>query len=182
MATLANFLGYQGTWLVATLAAHAGLPWAGPVAASVYVGATLAASNTRRTDAALLLAAVACGAVLDGAFAASGVLKYAASDPSLPRGGAPVWILMLWCAFALTLTRSLRWLVATPARAAVAGVVGGPLAYAAAARLGAVEFRSPAAVGTVLLAVGWGVALVGLTALSRRLARRDDSQVAEARP
>ena len=181
MATLANLLGYQGVWLVAALAARAGLPWPGPVAATVYVGATLAASNARRTDVALLLAAVACGVVLDGALAAAGVLRYAAGDPSLPRGGAPVWILMLWCAFALTLTRSLRWLVTSPARAAAAGIVGGPFAYAAAARRGAVGFRSSGAVGAVILAIGWGAALAGLAALSRRVARPNDARSGEAR-
>ena len=179
MATLANLIGYQAVWLVTAFAARAGLAWPGPVAAAVFVGTTLVASRTRRTDAVVMLAAVACGVLLDGGLAAGGVLGYAAADPALPPGGAPLWILALWSAFALTLTRSLRWLVSSPARAGFTGLIGGPLAYSAAARLGAVEFRGTAYAATFLIAIGWGVALVGLAALSRHRARHGGTRVVE---
>jgi hypothetical protein len=105
--------------------------------------------------------ALLCGVLLDGALAMSGLLRYATPAPAVPTGGAPLWILALWLSFALTFNHSLAWLRSRPAAAVLLGALGGPLAYASAARLaGVVEFGPPRGVSLGVLAAGWAVALL----------------------
>jgi hypothetical protein len=105
--------------------------------------------------------ALFCGLLLDGALARSGLLRYAAGAPAVPAGGAPLWILALWLSFALTFNHSLAWLRGRLTVAVFLGALGGPLAYASAARLaGVVEFSAPRGLSVGVLAAGWAVALL----------------------
>jgi len=163
MSALSNFLGYQAVWLVAVAGAGRGLVWPALAALAAFALWQLARSGTRRADLRVLAVAVALGVLLDGALSLCGVLGYAAPRPALPPGGAPLWILALWAAFALTLNHSLAWLRRHSLLAALLGAVGGPFAYLAAAKLAnAVTFRAPEAVALAALAAGWGAALVVL--------------------
>jgi hypothetical protein len=166
MRVLANIVGYQCVWFAAVLGAVHGRWWSGVVAACAFVFAQGIASRDRAIDARLLVWALLAGIVLDGSLAASGVLRYASPQPALV---APLWILALWAAFAMTINHSLAFLRNSPIAALVFGAIGAPLAYSAAARgFGAVEFIAPAWRGAVALAAGWAVALVLLTLLARR--------------
>jgi fucose 4-O-acetylase-like acetyltransferase len=69
---------------------------------------------------------------------------------------APVWIIALWAGFATLLPVSLRWLLGRWRTAALFGAVGGPLAYYAGMKLGAVSFPDPV-VALAALAGGWAV-------------------------
>jgi hypothetical protein len=161
---LANALGYQAVWFAAVLGAAQGLAWPGVVAALAFVALQPPGPRGRRGDAALMLGALACGLVVDSALVSSGRIVYAAHDAGWP---APAWILAVWIAFAATLERSLRFLRDRPWLAAALGGIAGPLAWLAAARLGAVVFVGPPAVALCALAVAWAVVLPALYALSR---------------
>jgi len=168
MSSIANFVGYQAVWLCAVYGAGAQRTWPALAGLAVFGAAQLALSRRRATDLRLIGCALLLGAALEGALAWSGWLAYAAPEPALPPGGAPLWILALWAAFALTLAHSLRWLAGRPAVAAAVGALGGPLAYLAAGRLsGAVGFVAPAARGLAALALGWAVALAVLAHVAR---------------
>ena len=163
MSPLGNFLGYQAVWFVAVAGAGRGLVWPALSALAGFALWQLALSGTRRADLGLLAVALALGVLLDGTLSFGGLLGYAAPRPALPPGGAPLWILALWAAFALTLNHSLAWLRRRWLLAGLLGAVGGPLAYLAAAKMSnAVTFRAPQAVGLAALAAGWGVALLVL--------------------
>ncbi len=167
MAALLNFAGYQAVWFCAVYGAAAGRLW--PLAAmlALFAGAQLAASKLRASDLRLMGVALLLGLALDGVLAGSGLLHYASAAPALPPSGAPLWILALWVAFALTLNHSLRYLAGRAWLAAALGAAGGPLAYLAAARLsGAVGFATPATRALAVLAVGWALALALLSALA----------------
>jgi len=160
VSTLGNILGYQAVWLIAVYGAGAERASPALCAAGVFAAWQLACSAEVRADLRLIGLALVCGVLLDGSLALSGLVVYAAPAPALPPHGAPLWILGLWTAFALTLNHSLSWLARRPPAAALLGVFGGPLAYLAAARLaGAVQLSPPAWRGIAVLALGWGVAL-----------------------
>ena len=162
----ANLVGYQLVWFGVVIFAARGLPWLSVALASGFVLAQWTVSRQQASDARLLLCAVACGVVLDGLLAGTGLLRYASPAPGLP---APIWILALWAAFALTLNHSMTFLRGRPLVAAMFGAVGGPLAYLGAARgFDAVLFPSPAWPALFALAVGWAFAMSVLAVLAQR--------------
>jgi hypothetical protein len=162
-----NVIGFQLVWLASIGGAGAGMAWAGPVAATVFVIATLAVGGRRQDDLRMLAIALPLGLAMDSGFAASGWLVYA--EPGPWPALAPVWIVSLWAGFALTLNHSMAFLRARPVAAALFGLVGGPLAYwTAAGAFEAVAFGVPAAWALGALAVGWAAMLPLLFALGGR--------------
>ena len=157
MGFWSNLLGYQATWLVVVWSAGQGRAWVGMVGCALFIAMQGLLSRTRAADGRVLLAAVACGLVVDGSLAASGLLVYASSTHALP---APAWIVFLWAAFAMTMNHSMAWFASHRLVAAALGALGGPLAYIGAARgFGAVAFATPAWLGLACLAVAWAMAL-----------------------
>jgi Protein of unknown function (DUF2878) len=164
-----NFVAYQAVWFAVVASAGHGRALLGMGAAALFAGAQLGLSRRRLVDGRLMAAAVCLGVIIDGTLGVCGWLRYASPEPAVPPHGAPLWILCLWAAFALTLTRSLAWLMRRPWFAALFGALGGPLAYASAARgFAAVELAAPAAHALGGLALGWGAAMALLAYLARR--------------
>ena len=87
---------------------------------------------------------------------------------ALVEGAAPYWMVALWALFATTLNVSLRWLRARPWLGALLGALGGPAAYYAGARLGALELATAGA-GLGAIAIGWAVLTPLLLGTARRL-------------
>lgn len=163
----ANLIGYQIVWLCVVASAAQGRAGWGIACALAFVVAQWRASDARAADMRLVACAVVLGLGLDGALAGSGWLRYASPEPLLLP--APVWILALWAAFAMTLNHSLAPLREHPAWSCLLGAFGGPLAYYGAARgFGAVEFIAPAWRATVALTLGWALAMPLLAALAQR--------------
>lgn len=161
----ATAIGYQAVWLCAVAGAGRGLSWPGIAAGAAFVAAMLISAARPAQVAMLAAAAIGAGALLDGALAASGWLRYAAAWPT--PAFAPAWILALWAAFATTLPVLLPAWLRAPLPSALLGAIGGPLAYLGAARgFGAVEFAAPGP-ALAALALGWAVALALLAMLAR---------------
>jgi hypothetical protein len=164
-----NFVGYQLAWFGVVAAAGRGHPGLACAAAGGFVAIQMALSDRRILDLRLMLTAVVLGVSIDGALSALGWIRYAAPEPALPPGGAPLWILALWGSFALTLTRSLAWLSGHAGWAAVFGALGGPIAYWSASRgFHAVRFLPPSYPAVGGLAIGWSGAMAILARMARR--------------
>ena len=161
----ANLIGYQTAWFIAVGFAARGLAWPGMLACLWFAAIAYWFSPLKRSDLRLVGTALLCGLLLDGTLAATGWLQYAAPLSALP---GPAWIATLWVAFAMTLQHSLQWLMARPLVAVLFGAIGGPLAYWGASRgFDAVVFTMPVH-ATVLLSVGWGIAMSLLVVVARR--------------
>ncbi|MES2184234.1 MAG: DUF2878 domain-containing protein [Pseudomonadota bacterium] len=174
-AIAVNLAGSQaGWWATVLLAAH-GRPGAATAAGAACTVLLLAQAGRRwRTEAGLALAALVIGTAWDSLLVNTGLLVY----PPGPGPGlawlAPPWIMVLWALFATTLNVSMRWLRGRWVLAALFGAIGGPLSFAAGARLGAVRF-SDTPVALLALAAGWAV----LMPLLVRLAQGFDAPVPE---
>jgi len=166
MRFYANLLGYQAVWWVSMMTAEKGLPWIGVAAAAAFVIAQWIASGNRGSDARLVASSLLMGIVIDGFLGSSGLLSYASPAPSML---APIWILSIWAAFAMTFNHSFVFLQGRPAWGAALGAVGGPLAYEGAARFGAVQFAEPTWRALALLALAWGIVVPALAMLAHRL-------------
>lgn len=155
-----NLVGYQVLWFALVIGAARGAPGWPLLAAALFVVVQVALSGQIAGECRLLGMAVLFGLVVDGVPSMMGWWHYASPTPSLPPGGAPVWILMLWLCFATTLGRSLSFIRFRPGWAAVLGAIGAPLAYLGAAHgWAAVVLPQPAHLAVVWLAVSWGLAL-----------------------
>ena len=55
----------------------------------------------------------------------------------------PAWLLTMWAQFATTFRHSLRTVISRPPQAALFGAIGGPIAFLAGERLGAVTLLAP---------------------------------------
>jgi hypothetical protein len=169
MAVAANFFLFQAGWFACVLGAARGFPWQGALVALLIAGFVVLRSGNPRAELALVLAAAAAGFAFDSVLALAGWVAFEGAVPAPQL--APVWMVALWALFATTLNVSLRWLRAWPALGALFGAVGGPVAYYAGERLGALRFADPLP-GLVAVAAGWALATPLLFALARRLEAR----------
>jgi len=158
---LLNFLAYQLAWFACVLGAAHDLAWAGVVFALAVTAVHLALRRDV-SELRLVACAAAIGFLVDSALVRAHFVEFASASRD---GWAPLWMVSLWMAFATTLNHSLRWLTSRPWVAALFGVMGGPLAYIAGAKLGALTLVTPA---SALLVVGglWACAMLLLSLLA----------------
>lgn len=86
----------------------------------------------------------------------------------------------MWAQLATVLRFSLRAVIARPLPAAIFGAVGGPIAFLAGQRLGAVTLLPPLAPGVLRLSLTWAIALVLFSVAVRRLTADDHAPVIAA--
>lgn len=155
MHWLPNLVGFQIVWFSAVGGAAYGLWWAGPLAAVLFAGLQLMLTRQRGADLRLLLSCCVLGFVIDSLWVQSGWMRFASPWPWPTL--APLWIVAMWAGFGLTVNHSLAGLKRWPLLAAVFGLVGGPLAYWAAARAwGAVEIPG-GTIAYLALGIAWAV-------------------------
>ncbi len=164
MSTFVNIVAYQAAWFACVLGAANDVAWIGTALSFAVVFAYLIAATDVRSEIELIAVAMVLGLLLDSALASSEQIGFAAGDTS--DRWAPHWMLALWAAFATTLNRSLRWVTGRSVIAAAFGAIGGPLAYFAGTRLGALQMPTPE-IALPLIAAGWAAAMWILSAVAR---------------
>jgi hypothetical protein len=161
-----NLAASQAGWFACVLGAANDMPWLGPLVVLALIALHLRLSRRPGPELGLLLSAVLIGLVADSLLVFSGLVSYPSG--TWIDGLAPYWILAMWAIFATTLNVSMKWLRNRNAMAAALGAVGGPLAYLAGEKLGAITFNQPL-FALAALAVIWAVAMPLLVALARRM-------------
>jgi len=168
--TVGEWIGFQAVWLACALGAAAGWNWPGVSAAVVFLVAMLAGRGWAKAEVAGVLASGLLGLIAESCLAVSGLVAYAAAPGpwGLP---APTWIVALWLAFGGTLAATEALLGRHGlVKAALLGLVAGPLSYAAGARLGALAFPAGSAAALGAIALIWMAAMPLLLALRRSVA------------
>ena len=163
-----NVIAFQFGWFACVLGAAHDQPWLGSAVVAVLVAVHLATAVRPALEARLVAAALVIGVVWETLLLACGWIEYPTGF--IWAGVAPLWIVMLWALFAITLNSSLGWLKGRLLVATVFGAVGGPLAYWGGVRLGALVFVEPL-FAVIALAVGWAVLTPLLVVLAQRLER-----------
>ncbi|MFG0763009.1 DUF2878 domain-containing protein [Aeromonas media] len=136
----AHLLGFNLYWLLA-------VKWQQPGPLLLMLLLHFLFSPRRRQDWRLIPVALA-GCLLDILLWQLGLFQF----PS----GFPLWLLLLWCGFALTLSHGLGWLQRLPRwQQALFGMAGGASSYVAGAAMGAVHLPWGIWISTALLAVIW---------------------------
>ena len=164
---LVNIAMYYAGWIACVVGAANGHWVVGSLVGLAIVGLHLALSTEVTTEAKILLAVAVIGYAVDSLQSAAGVLRFSSGQPIEPL--APVWIGVMWLLFGATLRYCFAWLGDTPGLAALLGAIGGPAAFFAGQRLGAVAFHPTAGLSLAVLAVVWALLFPLLLAVSRRL-------------
>lgn len=165
---LLNFVLYQAGWLACVAGAAHGFGEAGAIAALSLLMIHVLLSRDRAGELALAAAAALLGLAVDSLLAASGRLVFADAPVAFL---APPWVLALWMQLGTTLRGCLAWLGGHPAKAALFGFLGGPLAFLGGERLGAATWGEPRWATALALALAWGAATPVLFAIAARLGR-----------
>ena len=162
---LVNYALYQGGWFACVLGAAGNRPWTGFAIATILIGAHLALSRERSVEIRLLLLAAAVGAAIETFQIAAGTYRFTSGvlNDALP----PPWLVAMWAQLATTFRFSLRHVITRPVLAALFGAAGGPIAFLAGERLGAVTLRPPIAGGLLRLSLTWAVALIVFSMVTR---------------
>lgn len=165
MNTLINFAMFQAGWFASVLLGASGWHWLGPVAVILLLLVHLSTSPDRLAERKLMAYALLIGLAWENLLSLTGIVVYPSGQPFNQL--APAWILAMWPLLAITLNVSLRWLKGRLVLSALFGAIGGPLAFFAGERLGAVVFPD-STLALSVLAVGWGLLFPLLMWLSER--------------
>lgn len=147
-----NFIQFQAGWFALVISAANGLPLLGVGAMLLLVLVHLRLAARPFQEALFLVLLTVLGWLWESLLWRLDLLDYTGTTGL--EAMAPYWMAALWLNFATTVNFSLGWLQARPVLAACLGAVGGPLAFLAGEKLGAVNFpdtfRAMAAIG-----LGW---------------------------
>lgn len=161
-----NLAASEAGWLACVSGAANGMPWIGPLVVLGLVAIHLRLSRRPGPEFRLIVSAVLIGLVADSLLVFSGLVSYSAGI--WVEGLAPYWILAMWALFATTMNVSMKWLRGRQTLAALLGAIGGPLAYLAGEKLGAISLNQPV-LALVALAVIWAIAMPLLVRLATRM-------------
>ena len=153
---LQNFILFQIGWFSCVIGgASMDYHWLGVAVVSVIIMVHLARARRANDEVILILATMLIGTAWDSSLMAAGLFAF--SNGVLFTALIPFWMIAMWALFATTLNVSMRWMKDRYLLAALFGAAGGPLAYYAGHRLGAVDFADTI---TALTAVGAGWAVI----------------------
>jgi hypothetical protein len=147
-----NVLLYQVAWFATVLGMAAGKPWVSLAGVAVALAWHLAHARAPLREMQLIGLATLVGAAFESLLVYSGWVSI--DSRQLLGGVLPVGMVALWAAFATTLNVSLRSLRGHGLLGGVLAGVAAPLAYAAGARLGALDWVL-ALPALILIALGW---------------------------
>ena len=177
-----NFILFQIGWLCCVLGGAsadytgADYSWAGVIAVVMIVTLHLYGAKHRVPELSLIVIATLIGTVWDSALMINGLYEF--SNGVVVSVMVPFWLIAIWALFATTLNVSMNWLKGRYLLSAVFGAIGGPLAYYAGHRLGAVEFND-VYISLVVVSAGWAVIMPVLVALSNVFNGYRDSSLNE---
>jgi hypothetical protein len=108
------------------------------------------------------------GSLFDSLLPRFSLVTFSTPEPTL-LPFYPAWMSMLWLGFSSTLTVSLKWLQQKLPIALLFGLLGGPITFIAAEKLGAVHISEVHGYFFALLSIGfvWGLTLPIVVTLSR---------------
>lgn len=157
MQTVINLVLFKVVWATSLAGVVLGYAWLGLVMLGVFASWHASASPTAKADFLVAGIAVAIGLVLDSLYVQGGLITY--NGEMFWSGLAPLWILVLWANFALTMNGCLAWLRKRKAIAAALSFVCGPLSYYGGIALGTAtvtgdEWKLFAAIG-----MAWAIAV-----------------------
>ena len=148
-----NFILFQLVWFICILGAAINETFTAVAFSFLIILFHLYLAKEKQNELKVLIIASIIGFLFDGFLLKSDLVIYA--DHGWSYSITPLWIIVLWMGFAITLNSSLSWLKQRIKLSAIFGAIGGPLAYLAGEKLGAVTLLNSDAL--ILIATGWAI-------------------------
>ncbi len=159
-----NFVLFQLLWPCCIFGVQYRQMWPAIAVAIALAVVTLRPSTRKDNDLTYLCLCLGAGFLIDSLLAGGGWIDYF-YDFGIDAV-APWWIVLLWAGFALTLNHSLLWLMLKPLIGWPLLLIGAPLSYLAAARIGAIDVREPW-LALPLISLAWGALYAVLRVIHR---------------
>ncbi len=171
-----NFLSIDIGWLACILGASYGYPWLGLIVVPILFAIHITLIETRKLRAVFTVALITMGI---GFFADTLLIVLGTVEPKrwiMPPPFIPLWDMMIWANFSLSLDVSLRYLQKKPFAAAILGAALAPGTYFAADRLGALHFAEPIGLSLVWVGAVWFFVMPGLSLMARFYYHRQNDE------
>ncbi|MDY6977441.1 MAG: DUF2878 domain-containing protein [Pseudomonadota bacterium] len=149
---VANFVWFQAIWWLVILFQNSAVL---PVLGLLLVW--IAFSPKRVEDIKLMIAVFLLGTLVDALLTLSGLFIFNQTEVLVSFWPIPIWLSLLWAAFAGTVYHSLTAFNGRMVIAAIAGAVFAPLSYIAGAKFGAVELGASMVLSYIFIALVWSV-------------------------
>lgn len=156
-SSVVNYALYQIGWLACVMGAARSQPEVGTLSAISLLLVHLSLASEVKRELRLIAAFGLFGAALDTLHSCLGVLQFVSGH--WMGCVAPLWIIVMWMQFATLFRYCLRWVLRRYMLGALLGALGGPLAFWAGERLGAISFMPHTWVSLAVLAINWAIAL-----------------------
>jgi hypothetical protein len=160
-----NFLLFQLIWFVCILGAAINETHAALALSMLLISLHFYLNKNKKNELKILLTASIIGFLFDGVLLKAGLVTYA--NPGWSYSLTPLWIVVLWMGFAITLNSSLNWLKTKLNLSVLFGAIGGPLAYIAGEKLGAVTLMTPNTI--IVISIGWSIITPLLIYISKKI-------------
>ncbi|MCF7981122.1 MAG: DUF2878 domain-containing protein [Pseudomonadales bacterium] len=161
-----NFILFQVGWLSCVIGGASSVyHWVGVTVVAAIVAVHLLRSCTIINEIMLILITTLLGTTWDSVLMGAGLLAF--NNGVVFDALVPFWMISMWVLFATTLNVSMQWMKNRYLLAIVFGAIGGPFAYYAGHRLGAIEF-SHTTTALLIVGAGWAVIMPLLMYLSTR--------------
>jgi hypothetical protein len=164
---LINLVLFQSLWFAAILGAAQDSNIYAVTGLVIFLVIHHFTSATARSDFRLAAIAILMGLLVETTFLQSGMLVYKSAGPWEQL--APIWMLVLWANFALTINGCLDWLHGRYALAAALGAVGGPASYLGGVKLGAAAMGGSQAALLLTVSCVYAIVTPGLLFTARYL-------------
>jgi len=148
-----NFILFQIGWFILILGAAWDKTFISVLLGLGIIAIHLLMIDQKLSELKLLFIAGLIGFLFDGFIQYYQFIIYNSPGWSFPL--TPIWIIILWMIFAITLNHSLVWLKKRIILSSIFGAIGGPLAYLAGEKLGAIMITQQ--LSLVLLSIGWAL-------------------------
>lgn len=135
--TLLSILLLNLLWFASVLGAANLLLWPAAVALLLLLLVTFIYVGFNKHDCKLIMFSLLCGTLIDGVLMSQGLVIYQLKGHELSFI-PPLWIMFLWLGFAASIRTGMQWLLNYPVIGGLFMLIGAPLSYLSAAKLGAV--------------------------------------------
>lgn len=155
-----NLIGFNLIWLGLVAIGNSFI-----VVALLMLAAHLYWCANINIELCLIFIVSVIGTLVDSILTHYGVFDFAGVQP------IPYWLMVLWLAFACTLSHGLRYLTGSVRLQFIIGSTLAPLSYIAGERLSAVSFGYSTLYSYFILAILWGPLMVLFYAIKGKLER-----------